>query len=161
MCGKFNRRDAFAAILENGRVVAWGDPASSGDASRVEGSTDKCASRPIHEKCLRCYPRRWRVIAWGRPAHGGDCSIVQEFLTDVKEIQSTLTAFAAPAYCKISSLVQQIQSTSAACAAGGDCTLSEDKASPTISPLPWKMDWCGTLEAKIQVQGMLLLLYKR
>lgn len=36
MCGKFNRRDAFAAILETGRVVAWGDPASSGDGSRVE-----------------------------------------------------------------------------------------------------------------------------
>ena len=91
---------AFAAILVDGRVVGWGDPASGGHCSRVKNELTNVHQIPntVHRSCLLshfgrwkgvqhlltdarqnnrcfcCYRGRWKS-PWGNEA-GGDCSTI-------------------------------------------------------------------------------------
>eukprot|EP00913_Durusdinium_trenchii_P030956 g28994.t1 len=70
---------AFAAITDQGEVVAWGDPAGGGDCQDVADQ-------------LRFVQN---VVTWGDEHCGGDARAVQEKLHNVSEIFASNKAFAA------------------------------------------------------------------
>ena len=80
---------AFAAIRVDGRVVAWGDPASGGDCSRVKTELTNVHQIQSTEAAFAAILAGGRVVTWGNTASGGNCSGVQHLLTDVRQIQST------------------------------------------------------------------------
>ena len=90
--------DAFAAILDNGSVAAWGNPVHGG----YIGKTLRRRWRNV--QCIQ--PTEWAfaalqqdgsVITWGQQDVGGDSRAVQPRLRDVQHIQASETAFASTA----------------------------------------------------------------
>eukprot|EP00435_Cladocopium_sp_Y103_P058949 s187_g20.t3 len=88
---------AFAAVLEDGKVIAWGDPAYGGDITSVEALQRSHQVRKIQatDAAFAALQADATVVAWGDPKFGGDARKVQDELVDVQEIQSTSGAFAA------------------------------------------------------------------
>ena len=71
---------AFAAILVDGSVVAWGNPYNGGDTSRVQEQLGRLADK-------------YSVVAWGHPDYGGDTSAVQDHLWDVQQVHASPTTY--------------------------------------------------------------------
>ena len=92
---------AFAAILADGSVIAWGSPTSGGDSSGVQGqlrivqqiqaTNGVGATTGVFAAILA----DGSVIAWGSPENGGDSSSVQDQLKNVQQVQAARAAFAA------------------------------------------------------------------
>jgi hypothetical protein len=79
--------NAFAVITSSGRVYAWGDPASGGSASGLNGiSTCKSSRRAF------AVISGGRIHAWGDKDYGGDSSAVSGIADGVRLI-ATESAF--------------------------------------------------------------------
>ena len=77
---------AFAARLDDGGVVAWGDPHSGGDLSAV-ASELKCVCKIWgNNSAFAALLTSGRVVTWGHGAHGGDSARVQSRLVDVDHV---------------------------------------------------------------------------
>ena len=70
--------DAFAAILADGSVVAWGDPYCGGDCSAVQDQLRNVQQIQATDKAFAAILADGSVVAWGDPYWGGDCSAVQD-----------------------------------------------------------------------------------
>eukprot|EP00434_Breviolum_minutum_P016424 symbB.v1.2.014477.t1/scaffold1055.1/size140776/19 len=81
---------AFAAILQDGSVVTWGD-AHYGVRHRLKGVQQIQATSGAFAAILE----DGSVVSWGRADEGGDSSPVQDELKGVQQIQATFRAFAA------------------------------------------------------------------
>ena len=86
---------AFAAILESGAVVTWGDPDNGGDSSQVQEKLRNVRQIQATACAFAAILESGAVVTWGDPASGGDSSQVQEQLSHVQDIQATAVAFAA------------------------------------------------------------------
>ena len=87
---------AFAAILGNGSVVAWGSRGCGGDSSCVQDQLKNV--QQIQASAYGAFAAMLRdgsVIAWGNAHLGGDSSPVQDQLKNVQQIQASNEAFAA------------------------------------------------------------------
>ena len=73
----FSSRYAFAALKDNGSVVAWGDPLRGGDAGGVQrllnSGVQTIASTGTSFAALK---RNGRVVTWGDPWRGGSKKVV-------------------------------------------------------------------------------------
>ncbi|CAE7948645.1 HERC2 [Symbiodinium sp. KB8] len=85
---------AFAALLADGSVIAWGNEDRGGDAGVQQQLT-----QVVHIQATRSAFAALRedgsVVAWGSPGDGGDCHSVADRLVAVSEIQAARGAFAA------------------------------------------------------------------
>ncbi|CAJ1341493.1 unnamed protein product [Effrenium voratum] len=80
---------AFAAILECGTVVTWGDPESGGDSSQVQEQLRNVQHVQATAGAVAAILESAAVVTWGDPEDGGDSSQVQEQLRNVRHIQPT------------------------------------------------------------------------
>ena len=76
---------AFAAILESGAVVTWGDPGCGGDSSEVQAQLRNVQRIQASSSAFAAILKSGEVVTWGRPDCGGDSRRVQEQLSLIKE----------------------------------------------------------------------------
>ncbi|CAE7377064.1 unnamed protein product [Symbiodinium microadriaticum] len=86
---------AFAAILGDGSVVAWGDPNEGGDSSAVQDQLRHVTQIQAFVCAFAAILGDGSVVTWGDPDGGGDSGAVRHLLKNVKQIQASSTAFAA------------------------------------------------------------------
>ena len=72
---------AFAAILADGSVVAWGDPGFGGDCSAVQDRLKDVQQIQATWYAFAAILVDGSVVTWGNPERGGDCYAVQEQVT--------------------------------------------------------------------------------
>ena len=72
--------EAFAAILADGSVVAWGDPDYGGDCSTVQDQLRKVQQIQATAGAFAAILADGSVVAWGNLDYGGDCSAIQDQL---------------------------------------------------------------------------------
>ena len=85
---------AFAAVLGDGSVQAWGSCQYGGDCSAVQSQLKKVRSIHASHEAFAALLENGSVVTWGHPRYGGDSSSVSGF-KDVQQIQATHGAFAA------------------------------------------------------------------
>lgn len=89
---------AWAALKEDGSVVAWGDPASGGDLSAV---ADRLGEGVVQiygsGRAFAALTRTGAVVAWGDSGYGGQipARLAEVLQADVVALASTTWAFAA------------------------------------------------------------------
>ena len=88
VCGT---RKAFAAVLGNGSVVAWGDVDFGGDNSTVQAQLKDVEQIPASGAAFAPILGNGSVVSWGTP----HSSAAQSLLKNVQQIQATHGAFAA------------------------------------------------------------------
>ena len=71
---------AFAAELENGDVVTWGDARFGGDSSGVQEQLKNVHHIQRAECAFAAVLGNGSVVTWGNPTAGGDSSGVQDHL---------------------------------------------------------------------------------
>jgi alpha-tubulin suppressor-like RCC1 family protein len=71
---------AFAAVLADGSVVAWGNPDCGGDSSAVQDQLKHVQQVQATGSAFAAILADGSVVAWGNPHEGGDCSAVQDQL---------------------------------------------------------------------------------
>eukprot|EP00746_Dinoflagellata_sp_MGD_P019008 gnl/MRDRNA2_/MRDRNA2_144139_c0_seq1.p1 gnl/MRDRNA2_/MRDRNA2_144139_c0~~gnl/MRDRNA2_/MRDRNA2_144139_c0_seq1.p1 ORF type:complete len:362 (-),score=98.45 gnl/MRDRNA2_/MRDRNA2_144139_c0_seq1:260-1345(-) len=89
---------AFAALKDDGSVVAWGDRGEGGDCSAIQAQLLDVQHLCFTERAFAALKEDGTVLAWGSSGdyeYGGDCSRVQQQLVDVQSLYSTHYAFAA------------------------------------------------------------------
>ena len=86
---------AFAALLANGNVVTWGDPAFGGDSGHVQVQLQQVQQIYSTYYAFAALLSDQSVVTWGDPAFGGDCTEVQSQLRHVQTISGTVGAFVA------------------------------------------------------------------
>ena len=86
---------AFAAILEDGMVVTWGDKRFGGDCSCVEKQLHSVKQIAGTEGAFAAITQDGDVVTWGAYSLGGDHRLVKNHLRDVREISANRCAFAA------------------------------------------------------------------
>ena len=82
--------NAFAAILEDGTVAAWGDHCYGGDCRQVEQQLFDVQIEGAEAAFAAI--QHGHVVTWGAPHGGGDSRSVQHALLGVREIRSTTLA---------------------------------------------------------------------
>ena len=88
--------DAFAAILADGSVIAWGNPKfGGGDCSAVQDQLRNVQQIQSTVHAFAAILADGSVVAWGDADSGGICSAVQDQLRNVQQIQAADEAFAA------------------------------------------------------------------
>ncbi|CAE7439841.1 PHYLLO [Symbiodinium sp. CCMP2592] len=80
---------AFAAILVDGTVVAWGDEEFGGDCREVQAQLTNVQHLQSNGHAYAAIRRDGSVVTWGDPDFGGDSSYVQDSLKDIRQIQAT------------------------------------------------------------------------
>ena len=65
---------AFAAILGDGSVVAWGDPTSGGDCSEVQKQLRGVQQLGATGSAFAAILAEGAVVTWGDPDCGGESS---------------------------------------------------------------------------------------
>ena len=80
---------SFAAMLECGAVVTWGDPHSGGNSSQVQEQLRNVQRTQVTEVSFAAILDSGAVVTWGHPEFGRDSSQVQEQLRNVQRIQAT------------------------------------------------------------------------
>lgn len=83
---------AFAALKNNGSVIAWGNPNYGGDSGDL--NLNDVVEVYSNRMAFAAKKRDGSIITWGHPEHGGDSSGVTG-LDNVKYVVSTGLAFAA------------------------------------------------------------------
>ena len=68
---------AFAAILDSGAVVTWGDPDHGGDSSQVQDQLRNIQQIQATDSAFAAILESGAVVTWGEPILGGDSSRVQ------------------------------------------------------------------------------------
>ena len=86
---------AFAAILADGSVVAWGAADRGGDSAAVRDQLKGVKQIQATSHAFAAILADGSVVAWGAADRGGDSSAVRDQLKGVKQLQSTRGAFAA------------------------------------------------------------------
>lgn len=88
---------AFAAVREDGSVVAWGDAACGGDCSAVdEQFSGEVLSVYSNDRAFAALMETGALVTWGDPRCGGDSrSVGEEVAQGIRSVCSTKTAFAA------------------------------------------------------------------
>ena len=86
---------AFAAILADGSVVTWGEPARGGDSSEVQDQLKGVQQVQATAYAFAAILADESVVTWGARNCGGDSSEVQDQLKGVQQVQGTDWAFAA------------------------------------------------------------------
>eukprot|EP00439_Symbiodinium_sp_Y106_P071047 s1219_g12.t1 len=86
---------AFAALLGDRSVVAWGAPDFGGDCSSVQGLLKNVQQIQASGRAFAAILADGSVVSWGHADFGGDSSAVQAQLTNVQQIQASVGAFAA------------------------------------------------------------------
>ncbi|CAE7811653.1 unnamed protein product [Symbiodinium sp. KB8] len=86
---------AFAAILGDGSVVAWGEPGFGGDSSSVGDQLKNVQQIQAASSAFAAILGDGSVVTWGDATKGGDSSLVQDKLKNVQQIQAADVAFAA------------------------------------------------------------------
>ena len=88
---------AFAAIMADGSVAAWGQNGSGGECSAVQDQLFNVQHIQATKQrgAFAAIRADGRVVTWGSEHAGGDSSGVQDQLRDVRAIQSPRAAFAA------------------------------------------------------------------
>ncbi|CAE7748222.1 unnamed protein product, partial [Symbiodinium pilosum] len=86
---------AFAAILSDGSVVAWGDSYNGGDCTAVSHELQQVKHIQASRLAFAALRADGSVVTWGHPDYAGDCGPVREQLKGVREIQASWGAFAA------------------------------------------------------------------
>ena len=71
---------AFAAILADGSVVAWGNPYNGGDCFAVQHQLRNVQQIQATAGAFAAVLADGSVFAWGNPQCGGDCSAGQDEL---------------------------------------------------------------------------------
>ena len=86
---------AFAAILEDGSVVTWGQPQCGGDSSEVRHQLRNVQQIQATSAAFAAILADGSVVTWGDPDYGSDSSAVEDQLRNVKQIEANDGAFAA------------------------------------------------------------------
>ncbi|OLP99508.1 Thioredoxin reductase [Symbiodinium microadriaticum] len=89
---------AFAALVADGSVVAWGDALSGGDVNvpqPVNEQLHDVQSIVASAAAFAALRADHTVVTWGCPELGGDSSAVKEQLRDVTQVCATAMSFAA------------------------------------------------------------------
>ena len=86
---------AFAAVLESGDVVTWGDPGFGGDSSLVQEQLRNVQHIQATDYAFAAILESGAVVTWGTAMLGGDSSLVQEQLRNLRNIHAADMAFAA------------------------------------------------------------------
>eukprot|EP00435_Cladocopium_sp_Y103_P009112 s248_g2.t1 len=86
---------AFAAIMADGSVVAWGQPECGGNSSAVRDQLRNVQQIQATGAAFAAILADGSVVTWGDPDFGSDSSAVQGELRNVKHIEATDRAFAA------------------------------------------------------------------
>ena len=79
---------AFAAILGDGSVVAWGEDGLGGDSSAVQEHLQTGQQIQATEPAFAAILGDGSVVTWGDADYGGDSSAVQDQLKTVHQIQT-------------------------------------------------------------------------
>ena len=79
----------FAAVLTDGSVVTWGDPADGGDSSSVQSQLKDVQTIEASGFAFAAILADRSVITWGHGHFGGDSSKVQDQLKDVRAINGS------------------------------------------------------------------------
>ena len=85
---------AFAAILEDGSVVSWGNEDSGGDSSAVGDQLKGVQQIQATYDAFAAILKDGSVVTWGNEDCGGDSSAVGDQLKGVQQIQATEKACA-------------------------------------------------------------------
>eukprot|EP00435_Cladocopium_sp_Y103_P063372 s254_g25.t1 len=85
---------AFAAILEDGSVMTWGQPECGGNSSAVSGQLKNVQQVQATSAAFAAILSDGSVVTWGDDRHGSDSSAVQDQLRSVQKVGSTWGAFA-------------------------------------------------------------------
>ena len=80
---------AFAAILEDGSVLTWGNPDGGSDSSFVRDQLRGVQQIQTAGGAFAAILEDGSVVTWGNPHDGGDCSDVKDQLHNVLHIQAT------------------------------------------------------------------------
>eukprot|EP00434_Breviolum_minutum_P039212 symbB.v1.2.034812.t1/scaffold4559.1/size42167/1 len=86
---------AFAAILEDGSVITWGEADCGGDSSAVGNQLRGVQQIQATSYAFAAILEDGSVITWGEQRRGGDSSAVRDQLRGVQQIQATDYAFSA------------------------------------------------------------------
>lgn len=86
---------AFAALLNNGKVITWGHTGSGGDTSSIANELVDVIKIYSTDFAFAALKKNGTVVAWGSKDYGGDASLVNSELTDVVSITASMTRFAA------------------------------------------------------------------
>ena len=86
---------AFAALLENGSVVSWGDATAGGDCSSVARQLKDVQQIQSSGFAFAAIRADGSVVTWGADHAGGDSRSVRDQLCDVQQVQGTNGAMAA------------------------------------------------------------------
>ena len=82
-----NSSVAFAAILGDGSVVTWGDPARGGDSEWCARSAEeRAADFKQLSFAFAAILGDGSVVTWGNARFGGDSSGVRDQLTNLQQI---------------------------------------------------------------------------
>ena len=92
ICG---RGRAFAVLLGDGSVTAFGRRDAGGDCSAVQDRLKSIRCIQATEDAFAAVVDDGSVVTWGRAGRGGDSVAVQGHLVGVTQIQATSSAFAA------------------------------------------------------------------
>ena len=74
---------AFAAILEDGSIVSWGDPKFGGDCSAVQDQLRNVQQVQATDKAFAAILEDCAIVTWGEAEYGGDSSSVHDQLRNV------------------------------------------------------------------------------
>eukprot|EP00913_Durusdinium_trenchii_P019074 g17926.t2 len=89
-------RSAFAAVLADGSIVAWGNAREGGDMSvSIREQLRDVQELQASDGAFAARLADGSVVTWGSPRCGGDCSQVQAQLKGVRMIRAAGPAFAA------------------------------------------------------------------
>ncbi|OLP81299.1 putative E3 ubiquitin-protein ligase rbrA, partial [Symbiodinium microadriaticum] len=86
---------AFAALLDDGSVVAWDRDLHGGDSSDVQEQLSNVQQLQASVAAFAAILGDGAVVTWGSANFGGDSRAVQEQLKNVQQIQASDGAFAA------------------------------------------------------------------
>ena len=97
---------AFAALMADGTVVAWGNKSSGGDASKVKDKLTDIIKVVGNEYAFAALKENGSVVTWGQERYGGDGQLwsrvggrkikdINPELQDVKDIIPSFIGFAA------------------------------------------------------------------
>ena len=76
---------AFAALLEDGTVIAWGCHSHGGDTSKVQGQLSHVQELHATSAAFAAILQDGRIVACGDAKYGGDSSNVHEYLVRRRE----------------------------------------------------------------------------
>ena len=77
---------AFAAILADGSVAAWGNEHQGGDCSAVRDQLRNVQQLQATDGALAAILADGSVLTWGNSYNGGDCSAVVDQLRNVQQL---------------------------------------------------------------------------